>query len=78
MRRRAYGATRVNDVDALRLTQGKEGLAVMVGTDVGKYKLLAVCRQNAETLKEQLDSVRLSDLAGARKESRAKVAARQG
>lgn len=41
-------------------------------------KLLAVCRQNAETLKEQLDQVRLSDLAGVRKESRAKVAASKG
>ena len=44
MRRRAYGGTRVNDVDATRLLLGKEGLAVTVGIDVGKHKLLAVCR----------------------------------
>jgi Rrf2 family protein len=39
-------------------------------------KLLALCRQNAEALKEQLREVRLSDLAVARKE-RVRAAARQ-
>jgi transposase len=44
MRRRAYGWTRVNDVDSARLTQGKAGLAVTIGVDVGKQALFAVCR----------------------------------
>jgi Rrf2 family protein len=39
-------------------------------------KLLALCRLNAEAIKEQLRKVRLSDLA-VRKESRARVTARQ-
>ena len=44
MRRRPYGATFVNDVDVIGLLQGKEGLAVTVGVDVGKEHLFAVCR----------------------------------
>ncbi len=44
MRRRAYGAARVNDVDVAKVVHGPDGLAVVVGVDVGKYKLLAVCR----------------------------------
>ena len=44
MRRKAYGAVRVNDVDALRLVQGRADVAVTVGVDVGKYELLVVCR----------------------------------
>jgi Rrf2 family protein len=38
-------------------------------------KLLVICRQNAEAVKEHLKRVRLSDLAAARKEARARVAA---
>lgn len=37
-------------------------------------KLRALCRHNAEALKEQLSQVRLSDLAVTRKSARAKVA----
>ena len=44
MRRRAYGATRVNDVDVVQLTQGKEGLGLTVGCDMGKHKALIACR----------------------------------
>ena len=44
MKRRAYVGTRVKDVDPARLTQLKSTLAVMVGVDVGKQKLFAVCR----------------------------------
>jgi transposase len=44
MRRRAYGGTRVNDVDLKRLTQDRTAVAVTVGVDVGKHKLFAVCR----------------------------------
>jgi transposase len=44
MRKRSYAASRVNDVDAGRLVEGKEGVAVTVGIDVGKHKILAVCR----------------------------------
>src|SRR6266478_5691519 len=44
MRRRAYRGTSVNQVDLVKLVQGKESLAVSVGIDVGKHKLFAVCR----------------------------------
>jgi transposase len=44
MRRRAYGAVRVNDVAVQPLLQNDPGLAVVVGIDVGKFDLLAVCR----------------------------------
>jgi transposase len=44
MRRKAYGGTRVNHVDPVRLVEGKENVAVAVGIDVGKHKLFAVCR----------------------------------
>ena len=44
MKKRAYGASRVNHVDWKNLIQGKDALAVTVGVDVGKYELLAVCR----------------------------------
>lgn len=43
MSRYTYG-TRVNDVDVVKLTQGKMALAVMVGVDVGRHWLFAVCR----------------------------------
>jgi transposase len=44
MRRRAYGAVSVNDVDSVRLVEGRDGQAVRVGIDVGKFELRAVCR----------------------------------
>jgi transposase len=44
MRRKAYGATRVNHVCGEQLMRGKEGIAVTIGVDVGKYELWAVCR----------------------------------
>jgi transposase len=44
MRRSAYGGTRVNPVDVAKLLDGKEAVGVTVGIDVGKHKLLAVCR----------------------------------
>lgn len=44
MRKKAYASRRVNDVDLTKLSQGRDGMAVMVGVDVGKYELLAVCR----------------------------------
>ena len=44
MSKRAYRATRVNDVNWEQLAQGKEGLAITLGVDVGKFRLWAVCR----------------------------------
>ena len=44
MRKKAYGATRVNHVDVAPLLDGRDGHAVTVGIDVGKYDLLAVAR----------------------------------
>lgn len=44
MRRRAYGGTRVNHVDWLKLAHNKDAVAVSVGIDVGKHRLFAVCR----------------------------------
>ena len=44
MRRRAYGGTRVNHVDWLKLAHSKDAVAVSVGIDVGKHRLFAVCR----------------------------------
>src|SRR5208337_2785141 len=41
---RAYRATRVNDVNWDQLAQGKDGLDIALGVDVGKYSLWAVCR----------------------------------
>jgi len=37
MSRKAYRATRVNDVDWDRLARGKEGLDITLGVDVGKH-----------------------------------------
>ena len=48
MRKKAYSAVRVNHVDWKNLIHDKEGLAVTVGTDVGKYEILAVCRWEAD------------------------------
>jgi len=42
--RKAYRATRVNDVNWDQLARGKEGLAISLGIDVGQYTLWPVCR----------------------------------
>src|SRR5271170_4569291 len=44
MSRRAYRATRVNDVDWEQLARKKEDLGVTLGVDVGKFDVLVVCR----------------------------------
>jgi len=44
MSKRAYRATRVNDVNWDLLAQGKKGLGITLGVDVGKFSLWAVCR----------------------------------
>ena len=44
MSKRAYRATRVNDVNWDQIARGKEGLGMTLGVDVGKYDLWAVCR----------------------------------
>src|SRR5437764_15003673 len=44
MRKKAAAAARVNHVDVAPLLDGRDGLAVTVGIDVGKYDLLAVAR----------------------------------
>lgn len=44
MRRRAYSARRVNQVEVDPLLQGRDGLALTVGTDIGKFELRVVAR----------------------------------
>ena len=44
MRRKAYRALRVKDVEVERLTAGKAGEPISVGIDMGKYNFFAVCR----------------------------------
>ncbi len=44
MSKRAYRATRVNDVNWDELARGKEGWDITLGVDVGKFSLWAVCR----------------------------------
>jgi transposase len=44
MRRKAYAAAHVNDVDVAKLVRGRDGLAVVAGIDVGKRNLFGVCR----------------------------------
>jgi transposase len=44
MNRKAYRATRVNDVNWDQLAQGREGLGITLGIDVGKSSLWLVCR----------------------------------
>src|SRR5581483_2596608 len=44
MRRRAYGAIPVNQVDLDKLLQGRDGVPLILGTDIGKFSLLVVCR----------------------------------
>jgi hypothetical protein len=44
MNRKAYRATRVNDVNWEQIARGKEGLGLTLGVDVGKFDVLVVCR----------------------------------
>src|SRR5215472_8412709 len=44
MSKKAYRATRVNDVDWDRLARAKEGVSITLGIDVGKHTLWPVCR----------------------------------
>jgi transposase len=44
MRRKAYRGIRVNDVDAVELSQRRRDEAVIAGVDVGKFELRAVLR----------------------------------
>ena len=44
MSRKAYRATRVNDVNWEQIARGKEGLGVTLGVDVGTFDVLVVCR----------------------------------
>lgn len=44
MRRKAYGASSVNNVDLAKVVQERDGMAVAAGIDVGKRRLFAVCR----------------------------------
>lgn len=48
MRKRAYGTVAVNQVDAERLTQGRDGQPASVGFDIGKYELFGVVRWSAD------------------------------
>src|SRR6476660_1482439 len=41
---RAYAAVRVNQVDGAKLAGERPGQDVMIGTDIGKFELLAICR----------------------------------
>jgi hypothetical protein len=44
MKSKAYRGTDVNRVDARQLTRGREGQALVVGIEVGKFRLAAVAR----------------------------------
>ena len=44
MKNKAYRGTAVNRVEAGQLGAGRDGQALMVGIDVGKYQLVAVAR----------------------------------
>jgi transposase len=44
MNRKAYRATRVNDVNWESLARGREGVGLTLGVDVGQYTLWPVCR----------------------------------
>src|SRR3954466_13372224 len=44
MNRKAYRATRVNDVNWEQIARGKEGLGATLGVDVGKFDVWVVCR----------------------------------
>jgi hypothetical protein len=44
MRSKAYGALAVNHISAAKLAEAHAGEAVMVGTDIGKFEVRAICR----------------------------------
>lgn len=44
MRSRAYGSVAVNHVDVQQLTKGRAGQDVVVGMDIGKFRMMAVVR----------------------------------
>lgn len=44
MRSRAYASVSVNQVDAARFALGHDGLALVVGMDIGKYRIMATGR----------------------------------
>lgn len=44
MRSRAYGSIAVNHVDAAQLAHGRDGQDLVVGLDIGKYRLMATPR----------------------------------
>lgn len=44
MRSRAYGSVAVNQVEIAKLVQSRPGQEAVVGMDIGKYRLMAVCR----------------------------------
>jgi transposase len=44
MRSRAYASIAVNDVDPVALARGREGQNLVVGLDIGKYRVLATAR----------------------------------
>src|SRR4051794_7507402 len=44
MSKKAYRATRVNDVNWDQIARGREGVGVTLGVDVGKFDVLVVCR----------------------------------
>src|SRR5262245_55443626 len=44
MKRKAYRASTVNRMDAVGLTDGQQGKALIVGMDVGKFEMLAGAR----------------------------------
>lgn len=44
MRSRAYGSVAVNQVDVAKLAESRPGQDVVVGMDIGKYRLMGVCR----------------------------------
>jgi transposase len=64
LRRKAYGATRVNGVDPARLTQAKAQQPLVVGVDVGKRQLFAVGRWAGGTFERPWKVLNPSDIAG--------------
>ena len=44
MYKKAYRATRVNDVNWDQLAAGRDGMSISLGVDVGKFDLWPVCR----------------------------------
>lgn len=44
MRSRAYGSVAVNQVDVAKLVESRPGQDAVVGLDIGKHRLMSVCR----------------------------------